>query len=494
MRKRFLPVFLALSALLLAVPGTTGAQPPAPWEITLFDPGSGSVTLVTSGGIFQQAIFPNIPSLGSNVWRAQITPDGHYLVFNTYQDTGGQNIYVADLQTQTCCRQLDDPLNAGLDVDWLGPISPDGTQVVVSSSSTSIFTGNGEINFIPLVTVFDIATGNVLNAMAVADLVADYPAPIAQFGDWKADGIRLVAGCMACEGVWQGSWQIWDPDTNTLSAPLEPFDVNRAELPATGEFVMGTENSAFPVSGAFQAYFPPANVVEYYGNASANPQVIYHRSTDPYIVRSAWIADGQAILVIHAGPFEMDPNGFPMPGANGPAFVIFRDGTQVPVPDPFTSRGFLTGTPDGWLAQDWDTGQITYYQLDANRALQGVLLGTAPGIVVGQNFTLGASASGIFPTVSPPTPVACAGFMNSRLTPNSLGLVTPGAANNMRANPSANAALIGEIPGSEVFIVLDGPVCAENMAWWQVNYKGLIGWTAEGQGTDYWLQPNAGGF
>jgi ABC-type antimicrobial peptide transport system permease subunit len=37
--------------------------------------------------------------------------------------------------------------------------------------------------------------------------------------------------------------------------------------------------------------------------------------------------------------------------------------------------------------------------------------------------------------------------------------------------------------------VLEGPVCAENMAWWKVQYQGQTGWTAEGQGTDYWLEP-----
>lgn len=71
------------------------------------------------------------------------------------------------------------------------------------------------------------------------------------------------------------------------------------------------------------------------------------------------------------------------------------------------------------------------------------------------------------------------------------GNVTPGPPNNVRDLPSRDGVLIGEIPGASVFVVLDGPVCDGEIYWWQVDYEGLIGWTAEGKNDTYWVVPIA---
>ncbi len=71
-----------------------------------------------------------------------------------------------------------------------------------------------------------------------------------------------------------------------------------------------------------------------------------------------------------------------------------------------------------------------------------------------------------------------------------MGRVTPGLPNNLRSQPSINGPLIGQIPGGAVFTVLAGPLCdPAGIAWWQVNYNGLVGWTGEGQGTAYGVEP-----
>src|SRR5690606_15074265 len=81
--------------------------------------------------------------------------------------------------------------------------------------------------------------------------------------------------------------------------------------------------------------------------------------------------------------------------------------------------------------------------------------------------------------------VRCPGFMESRLTASSQARVMPGLPNNLRAEPHSDAEELEEIPSGGTMTVITGPVCANNLPWWQVNYGGLVGWTAEGYGDEY---------
>ncbi|MFN8452120.1 MAG: SH3 domain-containing protein [Anaerolineae bacterium] len=83
----------------------------------------------------------------------------------------------------------------------------------------------------------------------------------------------------------------------------------------------------------------------------------------------------------------------------------------------------------------------------------------------------------------------CEGAPPSRLSVGGMGRVTPGAPNRLRAQPGTSAAVIGNIPAGATFQVLAGPTCANGYAWWQVNYGGVVGWTAEGSGAQYWIEP-----
>jgi len=89
-------------------------------------------------------------------------------------------------------------------------------------------------------------------------------------------------------------------------------------------------------------------------------------------------------------------------------------------------------------------------------------------------------------------PLMCGSGLRSRLMPGMQGRVTydPPNANTVRDRPGETGARLGEIPPGGVFTVLAGPQCATGgLAWWQVNYNGLVGWTAEGVPGQYWLEP-----
>lgn len=61
--------------------------------------------------------------------------------------------------------------------------------------------------------------------------------------------------------------------------------------------------------------------------------------------------------------------------------------------------------------------------------------------------------------------------------------------NRLRSSPSLNGAQIGLMRPNEIFTVISGPTCANGILWWQVNYNGRVGWTAEGQGGQYYIRP-----
>lgn len=86
--------------------------------------------------------------------------------------------------------------------------------------------------------------------------------------------------------------------------------------------------------------------------------------------------------------------------------------------------------------------------------------------------------------------VYCPGAPKTRLFVGAQGTVVPGlGANNLRADSDLESEVVGQIAEGTVFTVLNGPVCADGYAWWNVSYNGIAGWSAEGEGSTYWLSP-----
>ena len=78
--------------------------------------------------------------------------------------------------------------------------------------------------------------------------------------------------------------------------------------------------------------------------------------------------------------------------------------------------------------------------------------------------------------------------MPFRLSSNGVGHVLGDTANNVRAQPDASSAVVGQVAPNVWFTVLAGPVCSDGLAWWQIgNPEDEFGWTAEGADTEYWI-------
>lgn len=80
-------------------------------------------------------------------------------------------------------------------------------------------------------------------------------------------------------------------------------------------------------------------------------------------------------------------------------------------------------------------------------------------------------------------------YMRTRVAVNTQAQVTTGSPNRVRADGTRQASEIGQIPPGALFSIIGGPKCADGILWWNINYDGLIGWTAEGEAGEYFIEP-----
>ena len=97
---------------------------------------------------------------------------------------------------------------------------------------------------------------------------------------------------------------------------------------------------------------------------------------------------------------------------------------------------------------------------------------------------------GDFPTVTPH--VFCEGTPASMLIIGERGRVTrtdDDETLNLRSGPGIDYGILVQIEQLETFFVLDGVECSDGYSWFQIDYQGRIGWVAEGDEDQYYVEP-----
>jgi hypothetical protein len=64
--------------------------------------------------------------------------------------------------------------------------------------------------------------------------------------------------------------------------------------------------------------------------------------------------------------------------------------------------------------------------------------------------------------------------------------------NRVRSGPSLGDEVITQVYPGTPLKIMEGPVCADGLIFWKVEHKSIpggSGWTAEGDGSEYWLEP-----
>ncbi len=105
-----------------------------------------------------------------------------------------------------------------------------------------------------------------------------------------------------------------------------------------------------------------------------------------------------------------------------------------------------------------------------------------------------ASGSQANPT---PTPVSMAtpgcdnGFSHLAIG-ETITVIEVGHPNRIRSTPHVtNDNIIGQISSGMTGKIVDGPVCLDGLVFWKIDTKAVSsgsGWTAEGDGTNHWLE------
>lgn len=219
------------------------------------------------------------------------------------------------------------------------------------------------------------------------------------------------------------------------------------------------------------------------------------------------MAPGDISFMISVQPFGdgfqaatviLDPAGKALAAIAGAQFVESGSQRTVSPIIPGNYRILISNTKISEKGTVWNPGDqggmggVGIYTLVVSCTLKNNEIVAPDPSKIEQATTSVVESQAVVPTsVSSDTASALSSCPNSpapRLEIGGKGRVTPGDANNLRDNP--NGGHIGKLDAGTEFDVLEGPVCSQKgLAFWRVQAGDLTGWTAEGQGAEYWLEP-----
>ena len=233
----------------------------------------------------------------------------------------------------------------------------------------------------------------------------------------------------------------------------------------------------------------------------------YHFTAVAALGENVWLAtseqkalelDASTGKVIKEVGLEGQTTGEPVAvaGAFNAVWVATNNGDIVRV-DPFEgiatarvetgdSLGRLYANEVAVWALSRDLTRVYRIDPQTNQVVAKILTGSQPdaeSVLVQSTFT----------PAPQPTWQPCFDTFPSNLHVGMRAMVKPKPPipNHVRDGATTEAHVLGNILPGGTMIILDGPVCQDTWIWWKVRAEadGLEGWTAEGDGNDYWVVP-----
>lgn len=449
--------FLLILGMIIPV---TNAQS-SNWQAVLYDITAYNLLFVSDEGLVETVQLPSAvwttPDVNMDV--IAVSPNGQYAVVKQYIE--GRS-FLVNLHDLNCCRQL---VQVGASTELItASFSPDSARLAVNYL---VYPPAPNDSPYGLLAIVDVVSNQIITTITSNHFGQQWGVATLEI-EWTPEGVTFFPNCWACEPSLEGERMLWDFNTGTATPTGEYVSLAGDVLLKTVEWIYGADDTRFAYSQEPYGMLPPYNVIVW-RLAEGNEIVIYHDPSNLNLPVPRWIEDGQAFIMYHYG--------------GAVARRVYRDGQIRDLPIS-ADEVFLTGTPDGWLAFHPQEGLVGYK--DGQRRL--LAKETGP-LVVLRAPSLGETIKQPFAGLPIPEPLVCQGALPSRLAVGRYGRVTSGAPNNLRAQPSVTATLIGQLPADAFFAILEGPICADGYAWYRVDYQGTTGWTAEADAVSYWLEP-----
>lgn len=333
---------LVVIGLLVMVIVPTMAQDTAEWDVLLYD--DAQILVVTADGMSDSIALPEAAQniqRGNSPYNMALSPNRQYFAFVTEVSSStaiDATLHIADLDNQTCCIEVESPL-AQPEVINLGVFSPDGTQVMVTFLNAYYRESES------VIAILDIATGEIVTTL---DPWAALNAPAVFPLWWDENGISFIPTCYPCGAGPIGAYQVWNPVTGDIIPNAGEIAGFGDTLPVTGEIVRAAQDTDYPTATDVDVMVGPFNVIEYVSGEGADATIGYYNPQNLNLMSPRWVIDGHAYLI---------DDQFAQSGT-----LVYRDGTTEALTYDDTQL-FIVGTPDGWLAQRYATGELLYYQL-----------------------------------------------------------------------------------------------------------------------------------
>lgn len=487
-----------------------------PWLAWLYMDGNDLMYLLSPNGLELTMKRPSTGTEGSPLRPTMaISPGGQYMVQTVNNNFGGQTLSFYNFAQGDIYQSYDEPQNINIGLGF-GPgfsyahagspniFNPQETRVAIGYSSN-------DYNSPWRLTVYDLASGGVINTLLPATLAsllpnnfsdavnnANFFAPRVYYYD-NQGGIHVQMIPQGTEGSSEYAAFVWYPDSNT--ATLSPYIYSAGDVLTTSGQVLYPyldpnatylePNGPFPATNALAQGVPVG--------ASLNSSNVY-RNSNFYFFGGQWASSDASLTtfilddgitqnyVIYDPAIAAQNNFLPQflptdvvstTGINGSVLAIRSDNVGAQNVTQFFANSqpsIIWNVPPRvgeahmiWALDPGASITVPYFELS----------------IWGQG---GTGASNI-PTN---TVQNCAGTIPSQVALGDRARVTftDGTPLRLRATPGTTGTFLRDMQEGTPFTIIGGPSCVDGYTWWQVQLdNGSTGWAAEGDPDTYFMEP-----